>query len=223
MDDPLFPIELLDVIATTSVYAYRAMLAIPRFARSITNIKNYMKLFGYSYKIMNDVVYWYLNGELWCIRLPEEFNDIHPQTVRKWALVVTMGKSVVVKYRNGLKVWFSYGKMHRLTHLYSDGKPAVEFPDGTKEWWTSDVLHRREGPAVIRANGDKYWYLHGEQHRHTDFSLDSEPAVELTNGTKEWWFMGKRHRDGGFPAVVRADGLKEWWVNGKLLKSTSTV
>ena len=46
--------------------------------------------------------------------------------------------------------------------------------------------HRIHGPAVIYANGSKWWYKDGWQHR-TD-----GPAVEWSNGHKEWYLDGVR-------------------------------
>jgi hypothetical protein len=60
----------------------------------------------------------------------------------------------------------------------------------TQKWWLKDQLHREDGPAVERSNGDKYWYLNG-----------------------------KRHRVGG-PAIIEAHGNVEWWVNGRRTKIT---
>ena len=71
------------------------------------------------------------------------------------------------------------GQLHRI-----DG-PAVEYKDGTKEWWINGKLHRIDGPAVERANGTKAWYIDGELYR-----IDG-PAVERANGRKEWWINGQ--------------------------------
>jgi hypothetical protein len=47
------------------------------------------------------------------------------------------------------------------------------------------VWHKTDGPAVERANGDKFWYLNGVQHR-TD-----GPAIEGV-GYKAWYLNGIR-------------------------------
>lgn len=44
--------------------------------------------------------------------------------------------------------------------------------DGDKRWWLNNQLHREDGPAVERSNGDVFWYIHGKQ-------LD--PLVEVNN------------------------------------------
>ena len=58
-----------------------------------------------------------------------------------------------VEWNNGSKEWFVKGKRHRL-----DG-PAVEWSDGSKWWWVNDKLHRLDGPAVEDSDGNKIWYI----------------------------------------------------------------
>jgi len=60
----------------------------------------------------------------------------------------------------------------------------VIHPNGFKEWWLDNKLHRLDGPAIEWANGHKEWYKNGELHR-----LDG-PAFEA-NDTKEWYVDGK--------------------------------
>jgi len=81
----------------------------------------------------------------------------------------------------------------------------------TTAWRNSDgKLHRKDGPAIERADGTKYWLLNGKWHR------EDGPAVERADGTKEWWLNDKCHREDG-PAIERADGTKYWYVNDKEL------
>jgi hypothetical protein len=75
-----------------------------------------------------------------------------------------------IEYRNKL------GQRHR-----EDG-PAVEFSDGTKEWWINGHCHREDGPAIQYPNGDKDWYINSERHR------EDGPAIEWIDGDK-WWFL----------------------------------
>jgi hypothetical protein len=54
--------------------------------------------------------------------------------------------------------------------------------DGDTFWYNFDgELHRDDGPAVIRANGDKWWCQHGKLHR------DDGPAWEYADGANGWW------------------------------------
>ena len=99
------------------------------------------------------------------------------------------------------------GRIHR-----ADG-PAIEWAEGTKEWYKNDKLHRENGPAIECANGTKKWYKEGKLHR------EDGPAIEYhggyLDGTKEWWKEGKLHRADG-PAEEWADGTKHWYKKGKL-------
>jgi len=45
--------------------------------------------------------------------------------------------------------------------------------------------HRLDGPAVIWANGDKVWCIHGRCHRLNG------PAVEYSKGDKAWYLINK--------------------------------
>jgi hypothetical protein len=72
------------------------------------------------------------------------------------------------------------------------------------------ILHREDGPAIEFANGSKEWWLNNRLHR------EDGPAIENANGSKSWWINGKRHREDG-PAIENASGYKQWWLNGEYL------
>lgn len=58
--------------------------------------------------------------------------------------------------------------------------------DGTRGWYQNDKLHRLDGPAIERINGDHEWWQNGRRHR-----LDG-PAIEFVNGRyREWYIEGK--------------------------------
>ena len=49
------------------------------------------------------------------------------------------------------------------------------------------MLHRtRDLPAIERSTGSKYWYKNGIKHRKNG------PAVILANGAEEFWIDGVR-------------------------------
>lgn len=58
----------------------------------------------------------------------------------------------------------------------------VQYPTSLRWFNDAGILHREDGPAVEWNNGSKEWYFNGKRHR-----LDG-PAVERFNGHKEWWF-----------------------------------
>jgi hypothetical protein len=75
-------------------------------------------------------------------------------------------------------------------------------------------------PAVIYADGSKWWYRDGAVHR------DSGPAVVHANGVEEYWQNGKRHRIGG-PAVIYPNaswiapqlrGVQQFWDQGRMVR-----
>ena len=107
-----------------------------------------------------------------------------------------------IEWSDGSKEWYLKGQRHR------ENGPAVEWSDGTKEWWVKGQRHREEGPAIEYSNGAKYWYLKGQCHR------EDGPAVEWSDGSKYWWFNGQRHREDG-PAIEYSDGSKAWYLNGQ--------
>ena len=110
---------------------------------------------------------------------------------------VEVGATCTFWYREGTTI------LHRV------GGPAVEFADGTKEWYLNGQLHREDGPAVEFAGVKKQWYLNGQLHR------EDGPAIECADGTKAWYLNDKLHREDG-PAVIWSDdGHQEWWLNGK--------
>ena len=101
----------------------------------------------------------------------------------------------------GVIYWKVNEQLHR-----EDG-PAIERANGDREWYQHDKRHRLDGPAVENANGTLEWWRDGNRHR------DDGPAVEHANGTLEWYRHNKRHRLDG-PAVEHANGALEWWRDG---------
>lgn len=101
-----------------------------------------------------------------------------------------------------------YDKPHRL-----DG-PAVEYPNGDKEWYFHGELHRLDGAAAISHRGDKAWYVSGKKHR-----LDG-PAIEVVNGERQWWIRGVKKTEEEFNRIVEhvrvetSPGGDRFYLNG---------
>ena len=85
--------------------------------------------------------------------------------------------------------------------LHREGGPAIEWPNGSKEWCQNGLRHRTDGPAIEYASGKKEWYQNGLRHR-TD-----GPAMTHPDGTSVWYQNGRLHRENG-PACVWSDGGK---------------
>jgi hypothetical protein len=197
----LIPLEILHKIASYNVESYRALLAIPAFARSVgreypvyghyEKIVDYMIRFGYRVKISESEISWYLNGRLHRIDGPA---------------VVTV---------TGTKIWYQHGVKHRSFGGIDMYFPTVKYSNGNREWWYRGQRHRDGSPAIINADGHKEWYLYGELH-----SQDDRPAIKRTSGDKEWYCHGRRHRSGNKPAMVFADGTKAYYYDGKKFDPT---
>jgi hypothetical protein len=71
-----------------------------------------------------------------------------------------------VRTDDGYRLWFEY---------YTQ----VEQYWSYKNMW---VLHEclYEGPAIERTNGNKYWYLNGEDLTEEEFNERMAPTVEMT-------------------------------------------
>jgi hypothetical protein len=52
----------------------------------------------------------------------------------------------------------------------TDG-PAVENPDGKREWWVSGKRHRTDGPAIEQPDGWTQWILYGIRLTDEDAAL----------------------------------------------------
>ena len=58
----------------------------------------------------------------------------------------------------------SAGQLHRI-----DG-PAIEYTDGSKQWYQKGLLHRTDGPAVKWADGDEFWYINDRMMTEDEFN-----------------------------------------------------
>jgi hypothetical protein len=74
------------------------------------------------------------------------------------------------------------------------------------------IEHRNEKAADSNECLHHYSLRAGGELHRTD-----GPAVVRADGTREWYLNGKRHRTDG-PAVVYANGYQEWWVDGEFIK-----
>ena len=82
----------------------------------------------------------------------------------------------------------SYGDVHyynALGQLHREFGPAVEYSDGSREWYQNGQRHRIDGPAIETPDGHRAWYQNGHRHR-----IDG-PAVEYSDGVCEWHINGK--------------------------------
>lgn len=123
--------------------------------------------------------------------------------IKRELVVQFTPESTMTTGNNGDKYWKDQEDI-----LHREDGPALEYADGSNEWFVHGERHREDGPAFEYADGFKEWYLHNKRHR------EDGPAVENSDGSNEWWAYGERHREDG-PAVINADGSIEFWLNGE--------
>ena len=134
------PMEILHAICY-DVQAYRAMLAIPSFARSLTpnNRTDFMLAFGYYITMnMRDIVRYTKTLEI------SYADPTHNATI--WylhGLRHRIDGPAVEFLDSNMYCWYRKGKMHR------DNGPALELPNGSKYWYHDGLLHRDDGPAIV--------------------------------------------------------------------------
>ena len=86
-------------------------------------------------------------------------------------------KDQTVLWKNYHKFWYKFLYVMNDKYIY----------DYKKKYFVlkNNVLHREDGPAIIKLNGTNIWY-----------------------------FNGILHREGGLPAIIYSNGHKKWYLNG---------
>ena len=57
-----------------------------------------------------------------------------------------------------------------MTNLHRDDGPAVEYLDGSKEWWKNGRRHRLDGGAFMNAKGIyTEWWVDGVKYTEEEF------------------------------------------------------
>ena len=74
-------------------------------------------------------------------------------------------------------------------YYYKDGTTSSRYDD-------SKQLHRMDGPAVERADGEKHWYIDGKQHR------EDGPAIVTTDGSKYWFIDSVEYYEDQFNKLI---------------------
>ena len=66
---------------------------------------------------------------------------------------------------DGTKVTYK----NNLEHSYN-GKPTVEWRDGSKWWFRNGRGHRLYGPAIENSDGRKFWVLVGNESSESEYN-----------------------------------------------------
>jgi hypothetical protein len=90
------------------------------------------------------------------------------------------------------KQWGEYDYDYDLVTFHRANGPAVEYKEGTKEWWLNNKLHRVDGPAVEHGFTEyKEWWIDNKRYSEKEFiqiieEVKSLPlALRLTD--PRWW------------------------------------
>lgn len=80
-------------------------------------------------------------------------------------------------YEHGDKYWYNEkGEYH------NEHGPAIEWPDGYKEYHLNGKLHRIDGPAIEWSDGSKTYSLNGHCYPYEDWKkeVNKSKVEELT-------------------------------------------
>lgn len=162
----MLPVDVYHTIAVESEGAYRAMLAIPQFAREITASRrvDYMIHFGHAVKIARGKIVWTRHGKPHRLDGPA-VEGVYGCVWKVNGAVHRVGGPAVV-LSDGYREWRINGQLHR-----EDG-PAMESEYGWSRWYFNGQLHREGGPAVQDPDGSYEWWFNGYLHR------DCGPAIK---------------------------------------------
>jgi hypothetical protein len=111
-----------------------------------------------------------------------------------------------IQYYDGTLEWYHDGESHRDNDMPAFISPIRDIY-GCRKWYLHGKLHRINGPAIITYDGYEFWYKEGMMHR------DGDMPAYIAYGDKKWYKNGKRHRDNGLPAIIWEHGLFEWYVD----------
>jgi hypothetical protein len=120
-----------------------------------------------------------------------------------------------VRWANGDKEWFRFGRYHR-----DDGKPSFEGSNGARGWSDDGLAHRDGDPACIDAEGKSCWFQRGYLHR------EDGPAITELDGAWAFIDYDRTHRARDLPAMFyfdHDDGLAvvEWQILGAVDRQPS--
>lgn len=90
-------------------------------------------------------------------------------------------KPIKIKGTN-YTAWYIKGTNDKSLFHREDG-PAIEWNNGSKEWWINGKRHREDGPAVEWSNGAKHWYLNGQYLTKSQWEQKmSKKNISTTHG-----------------------------------------
>jgi hypothetical protein len=150
---PHLPLDILQLIprsatsASAGLAAYRALLAVPRFARSAMMPKvqlQWQEHFTYStFDVKTGIKTWFIGCQ-----------------TGKHAYHRIGGPAIL--HPDGSQYWYRFGELHRT------GSPAISLASGYKAWYHNGKLHCASGPAISHIKDGRVviaseYYIHGKK------------------------------------------------------------
>ena len=83
----------------------------------------------------------------------------------------------------GYKEVCSDGYTYHCNHqdeFHNPNGPAIEYADGSKEYFVNGLRHRTDGPAVECSDGYKAYYLNGVLHNPNGLLLYGRAVIKNT-------------------------------------------
>jgi hypothetical protein len=93
----------------------------------------------------------------------------------------TVFQDLIGTHANELQEFVSLTISNRVTAVATDpivhrgDGPAVERPNGTREWFVEGIRHCASGPALISADGERRWFLTGNAGLDALTSSSTDP------------------------------------------------
>lgn len=120
------------------------------------NVKSKHRKKGPALKFFNNETEWYIESERY-FKITTDFSqETRTISIKNLQIIHSFQGEPAIEYNNGTKEWYYNGFLHRENNL-----PAIEYTNGDKEWFLFGKRHRQNGPAAIIGN-THYWYTHGE-------------------------------------------------------------
>ena len=74
-----------------------------------------------------------------------------------------------LKHRVVVNEYGIRGYYNSADQLHRTNGPAVIWADGTKWWMQNGQLHRTDGAAIEWCDGDKFWFINGRMMTEAEF------------------------------------------------------
>ena len=177
---------------TQSVTGYKA------FDNNMKCMNNFQYEVGKIYTMNENEVVLCQSGFHFCMIPIDVFEYYYNHS--KFAVIKATGK--IIHDRNkSVCSQITIEKLITLDELYKLTNGKFVRNNGDIEHYQNGRLHRKNGPAIEHANGNKEWYINGKRRCKNDGH-----AVENTDGYKLWFENGNWYDVDGFP-IKRNNGM----------------